>query len=141
LALERPTPLRQVVLLAACLVAFLARSQAIVLLPAVATAPLLLAWLDRRGRRALSDFRLLYGALAAAVVGVLVVQLARGHSPYDVLGSYSVTGHAHYSLGQVLRWLLFHVADRDLYLQLAAFAALLLLASIGRSLHRPIRVF
>ncbi len=141
LALERPTPLRQLVLLAACLVAFLARSQAIVLLPAVATAPLVLAWLDRRGRRALADFRLLYGVLVAAVVGVLAVQLARGHSPYDVLGSYSVTGHAHYSPGQVVRWLLFHVAELDLYLGIAPFAALLLLAAIGRSLDRPLRVF
>ena len=141
LALERPTPARQLLLLAACLVAFLARSQAIMLVPALASAPLVLAWLDRRGRRALADFRLLYGALAAVVLGVLAVQLARGHSPYDVLGSYSVTGHAHYSPGQVLRWLLFHVAELDLYLGIAPFAALLLLAAIGRSLDRPLRVF
>ena len=126
---------------AACLVAFLARSQAVALLPAVATAPLVLGWLDRRGRRALSEFRLLYGVLGAAVGGVLVVQLARGHSPYDVLGSYSVTGHAHYSPGQVLRWLLFHVAELDLYLGVAPFAALVLLAAIGRSLDRPLRAF
>jgi glycosyltransferase involved in cell wall biosynthesis len=141
LALERPTPLRQAILLGACLVAFLARSQAVVLVPAVASAPLLLAWLDRRGRRALADFRLLYAALAAAVVGVVVVQLARGRSPYDVFGSYSVTGHAHYSPGQVLRWLLFHVAELDLYVGVVPFAALLLLAAIGRSLDRPLRVF
>jgi glycosyltransferase involved in cell wall biosynthesis len=141
LALERPTPFRQLLLLAACVVAFLARSQAIVLLPAVATAPLVLAWLDRRGRRAVADFRVLYGALAALVVGVLAVQLARGRSPYDVLGSYSVTGRAHYSPGEVLRWLLLHVAELDLYLGVVPFAALLLLATIGRSLDRPLRVF
>jgi glycosyltransferase involved in cell wall biosynthesis len=141
LTLERPTPARQLLLLAACVVAFFARSQAIVLLPAVATAPLVLGWLDRRGRRVLADFRLLYGALAALVVGVIAVQLPRGHSPYDVLGSYSVTGHAHYSPGEVLRWLLFHVAELDLYLGIAPFAALLLLAAIGRSLDRPLRVF
>ena len=48
LALERPTLLRQLLLLGLCLLAFLTRTQAIVLIPAVATAPLLLAWLDRR---------------------------------------------------------------------------------------------
>jgi hypothetical protein len=141
LALERPTPFRQLLLVAACVVAFLARSQAIVLLPTVATAPLVLAWLDRRGRRAVGDFRVLYGALAALVVGVLAFQLARGHSPYDVLGSYNVTGSAHYSPGEVLRWLLYHVAELDLYLGVVPFAALLLLAAMGRSLDRPLRVF
>jgi glycosyltransferase involved in cell wall biosynthesis len=141
LALERPTVARQLIVLATCLVAFLLRSQAVVLVPAVATAPLVLAWLDRRGRRVLADFGVIYGVLAAAVLGVLVVQLARGRSPFDVLGSYSVTGHAHYSPGEVLRWLLFHVAELDLYLGIAPFAALLLLAAIGRSLDRPLRVF
>jgi glycosyltransferase involved in cell wall biosynthesis len=141
LALERPTTARQLILLGACLAAFGARSQAIVLVPAVATAPLVLGWLDRRGRRALADFKPLYGVLAAAVAGVLIVQVARGHSPYDVLGSYNVTGHAHYSAGQVLRWLLYHVAELDLFLGIAPFAALLLLAALGRSLDRPLRIF
>ena len=63
LALERPTIQRQLVLLALCLLAFLTRSQAIVLIPAVATAPLVLAWLDRRRLRMLADFKALYGAL------------------------------------------------------------------------------
>jgi glycosyltransferase involved in cell wall biosynthesis len=141
LALERPTIQRQLVLLALCLLAFLTRSQAIVLIPAVATAPLLLTWLERRRLRLLADFRVLYGALAAGVLGVLVVQLARGHSPYDVLGSYSVTGHATYRPDQVLKWLLFHVAELDLYLGIAPFAALLLLTFVGRSLDRPLRIF
>jgi hypothetical protein len=141
LALERPTVRRQLVLLAVCLLAFLTRSQAVVLIPAVATAPLVLAWLDRRRLRMLADFRVLYGALLAAVIAVLTVQLARGHSPYDVLGSYSVTGDADYRPGQVLKWLLYHVSELDLYLGVAPFAALLLLAAVGRSLDRPLRVF
>src|SRR5256886_16567871 len=141
LALERPTLLRQLLLLGLCLLAFLTRTQAIVLIPAVATAPLLLAWLDRRRLRMLADFRVLYGALAVAVVGVLAVQLIRGHSPFDVLGSYSVTGHTTYRPGQVLEWGLLHVAELDLYLGIAPFAALLLLTLVGRSLDRPLRVF
>jgi glycosyltransferase involved in cell wall biosynthesis len=141
LALERPTIQRQAVLLALCVLLFLTRSQAIVLIPAVATAPLLLIWLDRRRLRMLAEFRVLYGALAAAIVGVLVVQLARGHSPYDVLGAYSVTGHATYRPDQVFKWLLFHLAELDLYLGIAPFAAVLLLTFVGRSLDRPVRVF
>jgi glycosyltransferase involved in cell wall biosynthesis len=142
LALERPTFTRQLVVLAACLLAFLTRSQAIVLVPAVATAPLALAWLDRRRIvRVLQEFRVLYGVLLAAVVGVVVVEVARGRSPLDVLGSYSVTGHATYHPGQVLKWLLYHVSELDLYLGIVPFAALLLLTVVGRSLDRPLRVF
>jgi hypothetical protein len=141
LSLERPTIQRQLVLIGLCVLAFLTRSQAIVLIPAVATAPLLLAWLDRRRLRMLADFRVLYGVLAAGVVGMLAVQLARGHSPYDVLGSYSVTGHATYRPDQVLKWVLYHVAELDLYLGIVPFAALVLLTFVGRSLDRPLRVF
>jgi hypothetical protein len=141
LALERPTIQRQLVLIGLCVLAFLTRSQAIVLIPAVATAPLLLAWLDRRRLRMLVDFRVLYGVLAAGILGVLAVQLARGHSPYDVLGSYSVTGHATYRPDQVLKWVLYHIAELDLYLGIAPFAALVLLTFVGRSLDRPLRVF
>jgi glycosyltransferase involved in cell wall biosynthesis/Gpi18-like mannosyltransferase len=142
LALERPTLFRQGVLLALCLLAFLTRPQAIVLVPAVACAPPLLAWLDRRRVvRALGDFRVLYGVLAAAVLGVLVVQFARGRSPYDVLGSYDVTGHQHYTVGQVLKWVLYHVAELDLYLGIVPFAAFVLVVALGRWLDRPLRVF
>jgi hypothetical protein len=107
----------------------------------VATAPLLLAWLDRRRLRMLADFRALYGVLFAGLVAVLAVQLARGRSPYDVLGSYSVTRHADYHPGQVLKWMLYHVAELDLYLGILPFAALLLLTALARSLDRPLRVF
>jgi glycosyltransferase involved in cell wall biosynthesis len=141
LALERPTVARQLVLLAVCLLAFVTRPQAIVLVPAIACAPLLLVWLDRRRLRMLRDFRVLYGVLLGAVVVVLGVQFARGRSPYDVLGSYSVTGHAGYSPGQVLKWVLYHLSELDLYLGVIPFAALVLLLAVGRSLDRPLRVF
>ena len=142
LALDRPTLWRQGILLALCLLAFLTRPQAIVLIPAVACTPLALAWLDRqRLLRVAAEFRVLYGVLAGAVVGVLVVQLARGRSPYDVLGNYSVTGHQHYSVGQVLKWVLYHVAELDLYLGIVPFAAFVLLVALGRSLDRPLRIF
>ncbi len=141
LALERPSATRQLVLLATCLLAFLTRAQSVVLVPAIASAPLVLGMVERRVRRMLVSFRLLYGVLVFAVVATVIVEVARGHSPYDVLGSYSVTGHAHYRAGGVLRWLFYHVSELDLYLGVVPFAALLLLATLVRKLDRPARVF
>ena len=141
LALEQPTVLRQLVLLGVCLLAFLTRTQSVVLLPALATAPLLLGSVERKVRRTISAFAVLYGVTVVAVVGAIVVELARGRSPYDLLGSYSVTGHAHYRVGDVLRWLLYHVAELDLYLGILPFAALLVLAVTARSLDRRARIF
>src|SRR5205807_8468045 len=94
LALERPTAVRQLAVLGVCLVAYLTRTQAVVLVPAVATAPLALAFVDRgRVRLTLRSFAVLYGVLGAAVVGAIAFEVARGKSPYDVFGSYSVTRH------------------------------------------------
>jgi glycosyltransferase involved in cell wall biosynthesis len=139
--LERPSAIRQLVLLGTCLLAFLTRTQSIVLLPAIASAPVLLGLVERRLRRTVVAFRILYAVLAAAVVLAVSVELVRGHSPYDVLGSYSATGHVQYRVGDVLRWLLYHVAELDLYLGVLPFAALLLLATIARTLDRRARIF
>jgi glycosyltransferase involved in cell wall biosynthesis len=141
LMLERPTALRQLVLLALCLFAFVTRPQAVVLVAAAATAPLLLMWFDRRRLRMLRDFAPMYGVLAGGAVVVTIVQIARGRSLFDLLGSYSVTGDAHYPVDQVLKWLLYHVADLDLYLGIVPFAALLLLAMCARQQDRQLRVF
>jgi glycosyltransferase involved in cell wall biosynthesis len=142
LTLERPTLARYAFLFVSFLATFLTRTQAVAVLPALATAPLLLAWFDRRPlRAALREFKLLYAALGAGVALVLAVQLARGKSPYGVLGQYGATGHAHYHVNDVLRWLLYHVAELDLYLGVIPFAALLLLLATARSLDRPLRVF
>jgi glycosyltransferase involved in cell wall biosynthesis len=142
LTLERPTLARYAFLAVAFALTFLTRTQAVAVLPALATAPLVLAWFDRRQlRAAVREFKLLYGALAAAVVVVLAVQLARGRSPYDVLGQYGATGHAHYHANDVLRWLLYHIAELDLYLGVLPFAALLLLLATARSLDPSLRRF
>src|SRR5213075_2781893 len=61
--LERPTLARLAVLLVLSFVAFLTRAQAVALVPAILTAPLLL------GRTRLREFKLLYGGVA--VGGVL----------------------------------------------------------------------
>ena len=141
LTLERPSFARQLVLVGTCLLAFLTRTQSVVLLPAVATAPLLLGLVERRVRRTVRSFGVLYAVVVSAVTVALIVEVARGHSPYDVLGSYSVTGHAHYRFGDVLRWLLYHVAELDLYVGVVPFAAFLVLAATVRTLDRRARVF
>ena len=66
LVLERPTPARQVGLVALVGVLFATRVQAVAFVPAIVAAPFLLALLGRRPLRAtLWSFRLLYGLLAA----------------------------------------------------------------------------
>jgi hypothetical protein len=134
--LERPTVLWTVLLIAACVLAYLTRTQAIALLPAVLTAPLLLS-----GRRAFREYRLLYGLAGAGVLLVVVVQAARGASPLGVLGAYEAARNSHYSVGEVARWFLDHVAELDLSLGVLPFAAFVLLALVSRRLQRPDRVF
>jgi hypothetical protein len=121
LVLERPSPLRVALLLGLTLLAFLTRAQAVAVVPAILTAPLLL------GRERLREFRLLYGLILGGAGLVLLFEVVRGHSPLAVLGAYRVTTGAHYSLGDILRWLLYHVGELDLYVGVVPFAALLYL--------------
>ena len=129
--LERPTPLRTAVVLGAFVVCFLTRQQALALLPALLTAPLLVA-----GRAALRRYALMYGLAAAGALGVIVVQVARGVSPLGVVGAYEVAGRADYSVREVGKWFVYHVAELDVALGVLPFAALLLLALMWRTLDR-----
>jgi hypothetical protein len=141
LVLERPSPVRQAALLAVCLLAFLARAQAAALLPAILTAPLLLVWIGRRPWRSLSAYWVLFGAIATALVAAVVVQLARGQSLLTLLGAYETTGHQSYRPADVLRWLVYHLAELDLYLGVLPFAAFLVLLVIARGLPLAAQAF
>jgi Dolichyl-phosphate-mannose-protein mannosyltransferase len=134
--LERPTVATTALVLGAALLCFLTRSQALALLPALLTAPLLVS-----GRRALREFRVMYGLCGVGVVLVLVVQAIRGASPLGVLGAYETANSANYTVGEVSRWFLYHVGDLDLSLGIVPFAALLLLAFTARGRPRPERAF
>ena len=134
--LERPTPLRTGVVLAASLVAYLTRQQALALLPALLTAPLLVA-----GRAAFRRYVLVYGLAAAGVAGVLVVQVARGRSPLGIFGAYEVAGRADYSVTEVGKWFAYHVGELSLALGVIPFAALILLALMPRRLTERDRIF
>ncbi len=126
LTLERPSPGRVVALLAVSGVAFLTRAQAVALLPAILTAPLL------AGRR-LRDYRWLYGLTAAGVVLVLAAQWARGSGPLALLGAYRSAEERSYDAGDVAKWLLYHVAELDLALWFLPFAAFLALVVARRN--------
>jgi len=120
--LERPTRLNQLGLLVLCVVAYETRQQALALFPAVLTAPLLL------GRRGLGRFRVLYGVSAAVAVVAVAFETARGKGPLALLGAYETAGKHGYSVGGVAKWLLWHVAELDLYLGVVPLVAFLVLA-------------
>jgi Dolichyl-phosphate-mannose-protein mannosyltransferase len=140
LVLESPTWQRQVLLLALCALAFFIRTQAVVLLPAVLTAPVLLAWMGGRWR-GLREYRVVWGAAIFALVVLPLVEVARGKSPLALFGAYEKAGQTHYSISSVLRWLLYHVAELDLYLGVIPFAALLVLLALSRRLAPRVQIF
>jgi glycosyltransferase involved in cell wall biosynthesis len=140
-ALERPTIRNQLVVLLICVLAFETRAQAVSLVVAALTAPLVLAWIERGRPRRLKAFAPLYGTVAAGVVLVAIVEVARGRSPVDVLGSYSKTSSGSYHVWPVIRWLVLHVAELDLAVFVLPFAALIVLVANARHLDRRLRVF
>ena len=64
---------------------------------AVATAPIVLAWIERGRPRRLAAWAPLYGVLAAAAVVVVVAEVVRGRSPAAALGNYSGTSNGRFS--------------------------------------------
>ena len=133
LVLERPTPARQVGLLALVGVLFATRVQAVAFVPAIVAAPFLLALLGKLPLRStLKRFRLLYALLAGGALLVLIAQVARGRSLSDLLGAYSIVGERSYDPETVARFFLYHLAELDLYLGVIPFAAFLLLTALAR---------
>ncbi|HET8528157.1 MAG TPA: glycosyltransferase [Gaiellaceae bacterium] len=141
LALERPTLRRQVVVLALCLLAFLTRAQAIVLVVTVLTAPLALAWIERGRPRSLRAWKPLYALVVLAGILVVVWEVARGRSVFAALGGYSVTGSTSYSFWPALKWIVLHLSGLDLALWVIPAAATIVVVASARHLDRPLRVF
>lgn len=141
--LETPGWKRALLVLAVAALCYLTRAQAVALVPALLTAPLLHGFYERRSLRSVvvGTHRFLYGLVTAGVVVVVVAQVARGRSVLGVLGAYRAATDSSYSAGEVLRWLFRHVAELDLYLGVIPFAALLLIALQGRSLPPRARAF
>jgi hypothetical protein len=139
--LERPTAWRIVAFFAVLGVAYFTRTQAVVIAAAALSAPLLLAlWRPREMRATLRSYRWLYAVFAGGAVLVVVAQAVRGRQLSDLLGAYSVVGESGYDLSSVLHFVLYHVAELDLYLAVIPYAVAIVLAARARSLDRPLQV-
>ena len=88
--LERPSAGRYVAFFVVLGLAYLTRSQAVVVAAAALTAPLLLG-LFRRGalRASLWSYRVLYAVFGAGAIVVVAVQAVRGRPLSALLGSYA----------------------------------------------------
>ncbi len=141
LTLERPTPGRQVLLLALCGLGFATRAQAIAFVPAVLVAPFLHGWIERDLRVRLRRYATLYGIAAGLAVLALVGTVARGRSPLELLGAYRAAAHSGYTLSGVLHYTLWHIAELVLYVGVVPFAALLALWFAPRSASPAARAY
>ncbi len=138
--LERPTLRRQALLLVTLVLAYATRSQAVALVAATLTAPLLAAVLGAGSlRRAVRSFAPTYVVLLGGLALVAVVQAIRGRELSDLLGAYAVVGESGYEAGEVLRYLLYHAAELTLYVGVVPVAATIVLVGRPRSLDPALR--
>ena len=144
IALERPTAVRQIAVFAAMAAAFYTRTQAVAFLPAYILAILIFVALEERasgerfrlgsvGRR-LARFRLTWLVLAVGIIAFVALQLGRGESPSSSLGAYEVaTQTGRRSVSETLRWLVYHLAELDLWLGVVPVVAMLILVASAAS--------
>lgn len=133
-ALERPTPLRQALLVGALVLAAATRLQALVLPLALLSAAVVHGFLIRDARRPLR----LWPSFAALVVLAAAWVAARGLG--GALGAYSVTGERSYSPGEVARFALYHLGDVAVLTALFPLCALALLLLV-RDRSEPLAAY
>jgi hypothetical protein len=129
--LERPSWRRQAWLVAAIVAAVATRLQAVVFLPAFATA----LGLDAALGRSVRTLRQLGPALAGvalALAGWLGWRLSAGE---PVLGGYAVVTHASYGIGRAARFVVYHAGSVVILTGILPVCALLLL--VFAALRRP----
>jgi 4-amino-4-deoxy-L-arabinose transferase-like glycosyltransferase len=141
LVLERPTRRRQLALLVALGLAYATRVQAVALVPALLTAPVLLGLLRGGVRAAVRPLLPLYAIVAGGSLLVLAGQLVRGRSLYDLLGAYAAVGDRSYDVAEVFRYLLYHWAELVLYLGVVPVAATIVLVGGARSLDAAAQAY
>ncbi len=129
-AIARPTRKAQALLVLAVLAVCATRVQAIVLLPALATAALVDGWIARSWS-GLQRLVPAAGALGGLVVAWLGYRLAAGGS---ALGSYEVLANTSFSAGAAARYVLYHAASLLILCGLFPLTAVALL--LVRALRR-----
>jgi hypothetical protein len=139
--LERPSAGRYVGFFAVLGLAYLTRSQAIVVAAAALTAPLLLG-LFRRGalRGTLWTYRVMYAVFGVGAILVAGMQVVRGRPLSGLLGSYAIVSEAHYDVWRALHFVVYHLAELDLYVGVIPIAAAIVLTARARSLDEPLQV-
>ena len=132
-ALERRTAGSVVVFLVALAVAYETRAQAVAILAAALTAPLVVAALARRPRLAL-EHRLLYAVAGGLAVLAVLAEIVRGRSIRSLLGAYAAAADSNYGAASIAKWLLWHLAELDFYVGFVPLLAVVLLCARGRAL-------
>ena len=140
--LERPSTRNLVLFFAALGLAYLTRSQAIVVAAAAVTAPILLALFQRGAfRSTMWAYRWLYATFVGGAVLVVAAQTARGMPLSSLLGSYAViVSNGNYDFGKAAHFVVYHAAELDLYLGIIPVAAAIVLAARARTLDRALQV-
>lgn len=141
LVLERPTLLRQGLMLAAFLVTVAIRFQGLVLFAVLPTALLLRLAFDLLGREGESRGRVVRKALVPLWPTAVAFVLAGGaYAAYkhhqgvalsSGLGGYEVVTGGRYPLHTALRWILYHFAELPLAAGYIPACALLVLLGVG----------
>ena len=141
LLLERPTLLRQALALGIVALAFFSRAQGLVvalILPAAVVLKLLLdarvmpatgRW--RSVRREAMRYAPLAGVYLVGAIGYAALQTARGVPLRAGLGAYQGVAAVDYSLSDVLRWTLEHIAELGLSVGLFPVSAFLVLLGLA----------
>ncbi|HEX6699596.1 MAG TPA: hypothetical protein VF101_02600, partial [Gaiellaceae bacterium] len=122
-ALSRPTLARQAVFVGALLVAIGTRLQAVALAPAFLTALVV----HRANARRLWPTVAAFVAGAAAWAGW---QLRNGGPPSKLLGAYQAAGEVHYTVGDSVRFVLYHLGDVVLFSGVFPVCALIVLLTM-----------
>ena len=140
--LDRPSTLNLVLFFGAFGLAYLVRSQAIVVVAAAVTAPLLLGLFHRGAfRSTVWAYRWLYAILGGGALFVVVAQTARGVPLSSLLGAYSViVSGGNYDPGTAAHYVVYHAAELDLYLGVIPVAAAIVLSARARALDPALQV-
>jgi hypothetical protein len=139
--LERPTKLRQLLVVLLTLAGVLTKAQAVTLVPAMVTAIALVVLLDalepgrsgflRRLGTGVLRFWPTWGLFALAIPLAIVRQAVRDQPLRELLGAYAAVLDRQYPVHKLATWALYHVAALDILLGFFPFAAFVLMAIWG----------